>query len=102
MWGADNDNDEGGFNVTMTQSPVAGAEQKQNTVITVAIRELLENNEENKNTHAVVVGIIKQVKKFLIYYFKGVKYYYTYLLLTINCSFLFLGGNTNIKKCVHN
>lgn len=66
MWGADTNDDEGGFNVTMTQSPAAGAEQKQNTVISVAIRELLENNEENKNTHAVVVGIIKQVKIFLL------------------------------------
>ncbi|XP_015375818.1 PREDICTED: replication protein A 32 kDa subunit-B [Diuraphis noxia] len=60
MWG----DDEGGFNVTMTQSPAtaSGAEPKQNTVITVAIRELFDSNEENKNTHVVVVGIIKQVE----------------------------------------
>lgn len=64
MWG----DDEGGFNVTMTQSPAtaSGAEPKQNTVITVAIRELFDTNEENKNTHVVVVGIIKQVKQLLI------------------------------------
>lgn len=63
MWGETND-DEGGFNVTMTQSPATAAEPKQNTVISVAIRQLLESNEENKNTHVVVVGIIKQVIDF--------------------------------------
>lgn len=62
MWGNDTVNDEGGFNITMTQSPAATNEVKQNTVISVAIRELLSNDEENKNTHVVVVGIIKQVK----------------------------------------
>lgn len=65
MWGADTNDDEGGFNITMTQqSPAGGSglEPKQNTVISVAISELLKNNEENKNTHVVVVGIIKQVK----------------------------------------
>lgn len=65
MWGADTNNDEGGFNITMTQqSPATGSgmEAKQNTVIPVAISELLQSNEENKNTHVVVVGIIKQVK----------------------------------------
>lgn len=70
MWGETND-DEGGFNVTMTQSPATAAEPKQNTVISVAIRQLLESNEENKNTHVVVVGIIKQV----IDFFFLVKYY---------------------------
>jgi len=60
MWG----DDEGGFNVTMTQSPstASGVEPKQNTVISVAIRQLLDSHEENKNTHVVVVGIIKQVE----------------------------------------
>jgi len=64
MWG----DDEGGFNVTMTQSPAttSGTEPKQNTVISVAIRELFDTNEENKNTHVVVVGIIKQVKTLFI------------------------------------
>lgn len=64
MWG----DDEGGFNTTMTQSPsiASGAEPKQNTVISVAIRELLDSNEENKNTHVVVVGIIKQVLQLFI------------------------------------
>lgn len=61
MWGTDL-NDEGGFNVTMTQSPASGPELKQNTVIPVTIRELLSNDEENKNTHVIVIGIIKQVK----------------------------------------
>lgn len=61
MWTND---DEGGFNTTMTQSPAVGtgAEAKQNTVINIAIRELLNSNDENKNTHVIVVGIIKQVK----------------------------------------
>lgn len=67
MWGADTNDDEGGFNVTMTQSPATGTEPKQNTVISVTVRELLENNEENKNTHAVIVGIIKQVNNILMY-----------------------------------
>lgn len=62
MWGNDTINDEGGFNVTMTQSsPAVTNEVKQNTVISVAIRELLSNDEENKNIHVVVVGIVKQV-----------------------------------------
>lgn len=61
MWSTDT-NDEGGFNVTMTQSPAAGTELKQNTVIPVTIRQLITSDEENKNTHFIVVGIIKQVK----------------------------------------
>lgn len=66
MWGADT-NDDGGFNVTMTQSPAAGtgADSKQNIVIPVTVRELLESNEENKNTHVIVVGVIKQVKQII-------------------------------------
>lgn len=62
MWGNDM-NDEGGFNITTTQSPAVGTESKQNTIISVAIRELLESNEENKNIHVIIVGIIKQVKQ---------------------------------------
>jgi len=64
MWTSDANEDEGGFNVTMTQSPASGAvtESKQNTVIPMTIRELLNSNEENKNMHVVVVGVIKQVK----------------------------------------
>lgn len=63
MWSTDATQDEGGFNTTITQSPAVGAggESKQMTVIPVAIRQLLENNDENKNVHVVVVGIIKQV-----------------------------------------
>lgn len=64
MWGSDM-NDDGGFNITATQSPATGPEPKQNTVISVAIRELLDSNEENKNVHVVIVGIIKQVKQLL-------------------------------------
>lgn len=63
MWGTDM-NDDGGFNITTTQSP-AVTEPKQNIVISVAIRELLESNEENKNVHVIIVGIIKQVKQLL-------------------------------------
>jgi len=64
MWSTDANENEGGFNVTMTQSPTSGtgSESKQNTVIPMTIRELLNNNEENKNMHVVVVGVIKQVK----------------------------------------
>lgn len=63
MWSSNTNDDEGGFNVTMTQSPANGTatESKQNTVVPMAIRELLNNNEENKNTHIVIVGVIKQV-----------------------------------------
>lgn len=69
MWASQSYDDEGGFNTTMTQSPAAGAGKnlKQNTVIPVAIRELLVDEEENKNTHVVVVGIITQVKTLYIY-----------------------------------
>lgn len=67
MWGTDT-NDEGGFNVTMTQSPAApGTELKQNTVIPVTVRELISSDEENKNTHVIVVGIIKQVSHYFLY-----------------------------------
>lgn len=63
MWGNDGIDDEGGFNVTMTQSPASAVEPKQNTVIHVTVRELINSSEENKNTHVVVVGIIKQVQQ---------------------------------------
>lgn len=63
MWSSETFDDDGGFNTTMTQSPAAGTgkEAKKNTVVPVAIREVLTNDEENKNTHVVVVGLIKQV-----------------------------------------
>jgi len=64
MWSSNANDDEGGFNMTMTQSPAAGTatESKQNTVVPMAIRQLLNNKEENKNTHIVIVGVIKQVE----------------------------------------
>ncbi|XP_050436298.1 replication protein A 32 kDa subunit-B [Adelges cooleyi] len=65
MWGTGATQDEGGFNTTInTQSPATGSggESKQMSVIPVAIRQLLENNDENKNVHVVVIGIIKQVE----------------------------------------
>lgn len=63
MWDSDGVNNEGGFNTSMTSgaSPTPQTEAKQNTVIHAAIRDLLNNPEENKNTHVVVVGIIKEV-----------------------------------------
>lgn len=67
MWDSEGVNNEGGFNTSMTPgaSPTLRTEAKQNTVIHSAISELLINPEENKNTHVVVVGIIKEVRKFL-------------------------------------
>lgn len=67
MWDSDGLNNEGGFNTTMTPgaSPSTRTEAKQNTVIHSTISELLNNPEENKNTHVVVIGIIKEVRKLL-------------------------------------